>query len=177
MTDRNKPIIMTATMGASDFAWANTLRKKYFPPERNYLSAHITLFHHLPPQALSEIKRAVAAIAAESAPPAARLDKLLHLGRGVAYQLHCPGLMGIRMELADLFHGLLSMQDQQKPRLHMTVQNKVPPHEAKALLEKLSDTFEPRPFAIRGLALHYYMDGPWEPIGEWSFRGDALQNR
>tara|TARA_R110000850_G_scaffold131727_3_gene252620 strand:- start:521 stop:1039 length:519 start_codon:yes stop_codon:yes gene_type:complete len=167
----NKPIIMTAQMGKADFAWADSLRKRHFPPERNQISAHVTLFHHLPPQALDEIKATVAALAAELPRPVAMLSGLIHLGRGVAYRLQAPELLALRMELADRFAGLLTAQDQQKPRLHITVQNKVAPGEAKRLFEQLSDEFEPRPFAVHGIGLHYYMDGPWQDIGSWPFRG------
>lgn len=171
MTTRNKPIIMTAVMGKQDFAWADSLRRRHYPPERNMIPAHITLFHHLPPQALDEIKRTVVEMARYSAPPATMLQRLIHLGSGVGYQLHSPDLLAIRMDLADRFHGLLSAQDQQVPRLHITVQNKVSPKEAKDLLTLLSLDFEPGAFEVKGLALHHYMDGPWEPIGEWPFRG------
>ncbi|MEL6874240.1 MAG: 2'-5' RNA ligase family protein [Pseudomonadota bacterium] len=171
MSDLKKPIIMTAIMGKEDFAWANSLRQRHFPPERNFLSAHITLFHHLPPQALSEVRQAVSDLSRHNPKPVAELSKLIHLGRGVAYQVHSPELLAMRMGLAEMFHGLLVAQDQQKPRLHITVQNKVTPGEAKALLSKLVADFTPRPFDISGLALHYYMDGPWQNIGEWTFRG------
>lgn len=167
----NKPIIMTATMGKVDFAWADSLRQKYFPPERNFLSAHITLFHHLPPQALDEVKASLIELTRECPPPEAYLQRLIHLGRGVAYQLHSPDLLNIRMDLASRFHGLLIAQDQQTPRLHITVQNKVEPKVAKDLLAVLEAEFEPRPFAIHGLAINYYMDGPWQRIKEYPFRG------
>mgnify|MGYP000329996709 FL=1 len=77
----------------------------------------------------------------------------------------------MRMALADRFHGLLTAQDQQRPRLHMTIQNKVIAKEAKQLCDILSATFEPRPLEIRGLGLQYYLDGPWQDIGSWPFRG------
>lgn len=171
MTVRSKPIIMTAVMGKEDFAWADAQRRQYYPPARNVLPAHITLFHHLPPQALHEIKETVKNVTRYSPPPATSLQRLIHLGSGVAYQLHSPELLNMRMELADRFHGLLVAQDQQVPRLHITVQNKVSAKEAKDLQTALSLDFEPRPFLIKGLALHYYMDGPWQDIGSWPFRG------
>lgn len=171
MTIRLKPIIMTAEMGDEDFAWADRLRKRYFPPERNFLSAHVTLFHHLPPQALSEIRQFTKNLTSSAPAPKAELAKLISLGRGVAYQLHSPELLTMRMDMAENFHGLLTAQDQQKPRLHITVQNKVSPQVAKETLAELTADFEPRPFSIKGLGLHYYMDGPWETIGVWPFRG------
>ncbi|WP_373492181.1 2'-5' RNA ligase family protein [Parasphingorhabdus sp.] len=167
----NKPIIMTAQMGRAEHAWADGLRRRYFPPERNLIGAHITLFHHLPPQALDEIRSAVIAMTSDWPKPEAILSGLIHLGRGVAYQLHAPDLLAMRMELADRFAGLLIAQDQQVPRLHITVQNKVVPAAAKRLYDELSADFEPHPFTIHGIGLHYYMDGPWQDIGAWPFRG------
>jgi hypothetical protein len=170
---RREPIIMTASMGAADQAWANALRRTHFPPDRNVLDAHITLFHHLPGAHESEAVARTKALAAEFAPPEARLSELMNLGRGVAYHIHSPGLLAIREMMAEGLHGLLTAQDQGRPRLHITIQNKVEPAAAKALLQTLSADFLPRPLRIAGLALHRYMGGPWEPIGEWRFRGKA----
>lgn len=165
------PIIITAEMGKSDQAWANGLRRTHFPAERNFLDAHITLFHHLPPSHLPEIKSRLAALAAECPPPVAHLSEVMMLGRGVAYRIDSTQLLFIRNELAHEFRGLLIPQDQARPRLHITVQNKVEFAAARALHAELSATFRPRPLAISGLAAHYYRGGPWERIGIWSFRG------
>jgi 2'-5' RNA ligase superfamily len=165
------PIIITAEMGKTDQAWANGLRRAHYPPERNFLDAHITLFHHLPPSHLPEIKSRLAAFASECPPPMAHRTEVMMLGRGVAYRIDSPELLSIRDELAHDFRGLLIPQDQARPRLHITVQNKVEPTTAKALHTQLSATFKPRPLAISGLAAHYYRDGPWEQIASWKFRG------
>ena len=166
------PIIITAEMGKADQAWANALRREHFPPERNYIDAHITLFHHLPPGHLPEIKSRLAAVASECPPPVAWLSEVLLLGRGVAYRIDSPELLSLRDELAHEFRGLLIPQDQARPRLHITVQNKVELPVAKALHAQLAAEFTPRPLAIWGLAAHYYRGGPWENIGRWSFRGN-----
>ena len=166
------PIIITAEMGKADQAWANALRRAHFPPERNFLDAHITLFHHLPPSHLPEIKSRLAALASGCPPPVAHLSEVMLLGRGVAYRIESPELLAIRDELAHDFSGLLIPQDQARPRLHITVQNKVEPPVAKALHAQLAAEFRPRPLAISGLAADYYRGGPWENIGRWSFRGN-----
>jgi hypothetical protein len=165
------PIIVTAQMGKGDQAWADALRKAHFPPERNQLSAHITLFHHLPPTHLPEIKHRLAAMARECRPPPARLSEVMLMGRGVAYRIDCPELSAMRDELADGFTGLLTPQDQAQPRLHITIQNKVEPAVAKALYAALSADFGPKPLSITGLSAYYYLGGPWEPIQSWSFSG------
>lgn len=165
------PIIVTAIMGKADQAWANALRAEHFPPERNYLLAHITLFHHLPPSHWPEIKARLAGLAHEFAPPEAYLREVMFLGRGVAYRVECPELLAMREELAADLHGLLTPQDQAKPRLHITVQNKVEPAAAKALFAELSAGFEPRSVEITGFAAHFYRGGPWEHIQSWKFSG------
>lgn len=42
--------ILTAELDAESFAWLDGLRRKHFPPERNLLSAHLTMFHRLSPE-------------------------------------------------------------------------------------------------------------------------------
>lgn len=164
------PIIVTAQMGPADRRWADDLRRRYFPPERNHLAAHITLFHHLPPGMVDDVKQRLAMLVRESA-PSARIDRLLNLGRGVALHVDSPQLLTIRAELADVFTGLLTPQDQASPRLHITIQNKVSPETARATLAEVARDFRPRPLSIVGLAAWHYRGGPWSPIAGYRFRG------
>jgi len=163
------PIIVTALLGPEDLAWADALRRAHFPPDRNRLPAHLTLFHHLPPSALDAIRRLLAAEARSTMRPAARITRLLPLGRGVAIGVESPGLAAIRTRIADAMHGQLMPQDQAGWRPHITIQNKVTPTAARALLAALQPGFEPRPILIEGLAVHWYRGGPWEPISAWRF--------
>lgn len=164
------PIIVTAKMGKAEQAWANKLRAAHFPAERNFLDAHITLFYHLPPSMLPEIRARIAAICAENPPPAAHVTDIINLGRGTAFRIDSPALMAMRDAMAQQFTGMLTPQDQARPRLHITVQNKVDPAAGRALQQQLSETFEPRAFALTGLSAYYYRGGPWEAIQSWSFR-------
>lgn len=157
-------------MGAADFAWAEGLRRTYFPPERNLVPAHITLFHHLPPSLLPELSRRMKTLCA-GPPPLARLGEVMLLGRGVAYRVESEDLMAMREELAAAFAGLLVAQDQGRPRLHITVMNKVDPRQARAAAEELRAGFRPRLFQIAGLAAWRYRGGPWEPATKANFRG------
>ena len=83
-----------------------------------------------------------------------------------------PDMIAIWRHLADRFYGLLTPQDEHKPRLHVTVQNKVSPKEAKALQAELEWEVDPRPFRFTGLSLHIYRGGPWEPVRDFVFRGN-----
>ncbi|WP_298399367.1 2'-5' RNA ligase family protein [Sphingobium sp.] len=164
------PVIVTALMGAGDFAWADGLRRAHFPPDRNVIPAHLTLFHHLPPSALEEVSGRLKRLCA-GPPPPARLTAVMLLGRGVAFRVDSPALLAMRDDLADAFAGLLTPQDQARPRLHITVQNKVTPEQAKALAQALRRDFRPHPLAIAGLAAWHYRGGPWELAMKAMFRG------
>lgn len=102
--------------------------------------------------------------------PDATVTGPMSLGRGTALRVASEGLVAIRAELADAFAGLLGAQDQAGWRPHVTVQNKVEPPKACALLATLGAEPWPRPLAIAGLAAWWYRGGPWEAIGEWRFR-------
>ena len=165
------PLIITAEFGKADFAWADGLRRQHFPPERNQVPAHLTLFHALPPSSEDEARRALRRVAGEHSPPPAMLSGLMSLGGGVAFRVHTPELDAIRNELAEAFHGLLSAQDSGGWAPHITIQNKVTSTVARDLMTSLQRSFEPRPLAVRGLLLFRYLGGPWEPLGGYGFRG------
>ena len=45
---RGVPLLITAELPRDVFAWVDALRRAHYPPERNRLGAHVTLFHALP---------------------------------------------------------------------------------------------------------------------------------
>jgi hypothetical protein len=163
------PIIVSALFGGEDQAWFDAQRRRYFPPERNHLPAHLTLFHHLPPGVADELKHRLAVETRGRRAPEAMAASLIPLGRGVAYRIESPDLLEIRASLADAFTGLLTPQDAAGWRPHVTIQNKVAPAEAAALLAELRADFRPRAVRIIGLASWYYRGGPWQPIARHMF--------
>lgn len=162
-------LIVAAGLAPEDLAMLDGLRRAHYPPERNRLPAHLTLFHALPPSAEGEVRRQLA-LHAKAAPPRAAIAGPINLGTGVALRIVSEELEAIRAAIADHFHGSLTAQDAAGWRPHVTIQNKVAPRTAKALVENLARDFSPRPLAIRGLALHRYVDGPWETLGRYPFR-------
>ena len=163
------PLIVTATFGDGDNGWLQDLRRTHYPPERNRVPAHLTLFRQLPPSVEAELATRLARAAA-APPPPATIAGIIDLGEGTALRVESAALEAIRAELAEAFHGLLTPQDQAPWRPHVTIQNKVPPREARALQKQLRMTLEPRPLAIRALAAWRYLGGPWEPIRSHAFR-------
>ena len=166
------PLIVTADFAPADFAWLEGLRRAHYPDERNSVPAHLTIFRSLPPSALDEAKRQLAR-QASGPPPRAWVDGLMDLGGGVAFRVVSDDLDFIRDELSDRFHGLLSAQDAGGWRPHVTIQNKVKPSEARALLHQLKRGFSPRPLGIAALSLHRYLGGPWETVTTYKFRGNS----
>ena len=164
------PLIVTAELGRPDFGWLNELRRRHYPPERNQLSAHLTMFHAIPPSAESELRRILAA-AAQLRPPPARIAGPMNLGGGVALRVASDELNAIRAEIADRLRGLLTAQDSGGWSAHITIQNKVSPRQVKILLEAVGEQFKERPIRIAGLGLHHYLGGPWETLQTYSFRG------
>ena len=163
------PIIVTATFGDGDNGWLQELRRTHYPPDRNRVPAHLTLFRHLPPSLEAELSSRLAAATA-APPPRAAIAGIIDLGEGTALRVESQGLVAIRAALADALHGLLTPQDLAPWRPHVTIQNKVAPREARRLQQQLRASFEPRPLAIRALAAWRYLDGPWEPLRAWPFR-------
>ena len=147
------------------------LREAHFPPERNYLSAHLTLFHHLPGDREGEIVGEIQEACRGQATIALRASGLLFMGRGVAYKLEAPQLVALRKRLARTWEPFLTRQDQQGLRPHVTVQNKVPPEKARALHAQLEASFSPFEVRGEGLLLWRYLGGPWERVGEYPFDG------
>ena len=169
--DRPAPFIVTAELPPEVFAWADRLRRTHYPPERNHLSAHVTLFHAFAPSLRYELRCFLPRIAAEFAAPEARVVGLMNLGRGTAIELRSEPMLAIRAQIAEHFHGALTAQDRHEPRLHVTVQNKVSQEAARALQRGLAPLLDPREFRFTALALHLYRGGPWERLGLWRFRG------
>ncbi|WP_375394628.1 2'-5' RNA ligase family protein [uncultured Sphingomonas sp.] len=163
------PVIVTALFGRADTAFFDTMRRTHFPPERNRLDAHLTLFHHLPPSMVQELKQRLTGETRGVRAPVASASGLMSLGRGVAYRIDSPDLVGIRARLADAFTGMLTPQDAGGWRPHVTIQNKVAPPVAKVLLATLSQGFVAREIEIAGLGAWWYRGGPWEPLSRHMF--------
>jgi hypothetical protein len=163
------PLIVTALFGPGDDGWLQQLRRTHYPPERNQVPAHLTLFRQLAPSLAGELSTRLAAATA-SPPPPARIAGIMDLGEGTALRVDSPALDTIREDLAEAFHGMLTPQDQAAWAPHVTIQNKVEPREARRLQQALRASFEPRPLAVRALGVWRYLGGPWEKVREHAFR-------
>jgi 2'-5' RNA ligase len=170
MTDA--PLILTLTLDEASQAFFDAQRKKYFPPKINYLGAHLTLFHALPGAEEAAIMEQLTQVAAgQPAPLPLAVTGLKFMGRGVMYTLANSELPALHRRLQQQWQPWLSAQDGQGLRPHITVQNKVDPAVARALLTKLEAGFQPFEVQGTGLALWAYRGGPWELRRVFAFGG------
>lgn len=163
------PLILTLRLDAPSFERLDALRRRFFPPERNFIPAHITLFHALPGEHEAEVGETLTLVTQRTAPFAVRFPGVRFLGRGVALEVEAPELRTLRGWLVHQWEPWLGAQDRQSYRPHVTVQNKVASAVARELHDHLSATWEPFAARAEGLTLWYYRGGPWELAGEYSF--------
>ena len=164
-----RPLILTLKMDQDSFDRFEGLRQAHFPPHRNFIPAHLTLFHHLPGHDPGGIAADLAEVLRTRAPVRLHVTCLRFLGRGVAYAFDAPDLTDLRNELASRWSGSLTPQDRQPFRPHVTVQNKADPDEARHLQQRLAAGFQPFEVTGEGLLLWRYLGGPWEPLGDFPF--------
>jgi 2'-5' RNA ligase len=163
------PLIVTAKMDADSFDFLNALRREHFPPERNHLSAHITLFHHLPGERLVEIEDFLKITASRQAVSELHFRAVKFIGRGTIVEIESAPLISLRNKLAARWSDWLTPQDRQKFVPHVTVQNKAAPEAARNLYERLKETWQPRTGLATALQLWHYQNGPWQIAGEFDF--------
>jgi 2'-5' RNA ligase len=165
------PLLITAELPGEVFSWADALRRAHYPAERNRLPAHVTLFHALPSSAEAEIRQSMIELAAQTAPPSARTGALIDFGKGTAIAVESPGLMALHGMLAERLHGLLLRAEHRPLNLHITIQDKVSPLEARALQRELGPLLAPRTFRFKGLCLHAWDGEQWSFRRAFAFRG------
>jgi 2'-5' RNA ligase len=163
------PLILTLRFDERSFAFFDALRRRYFPPERNFIPAHLTLFHALPGEHLAAIQHDIEARASNQSSFRLEVTGLRSLGRGVAYALVARELKDLRRHFAIRWNEWLKPQDKQNHQPHVTVQNKVDPAQARALLEELGNGFTPFEVEAIGLELWWYRGGPWERVRPFQF--------
>jgi 2'-5' RNA ligase len=159
--------ILTIRFDPKSQAHFEEMRQRYFPPERNLVPAHLTLFHVLP--TTEEVCSTLARTASVTTAFAIAVTGLRSLGRGVAYTLAGPELHSVHRLLSFSFAVLLSAQDKQKFQPHVVIQNKSTGEQASELLTLLQASFQAFTVEARGLDLWHYRDGPWELARQFDF--------
>ena len=161
------PLIITLGLDPHASAFFDALRQTHFPAERNFLSAHLTLFHQLPAVALSEIRSYLDKLSQHVARCRLEVTGPRSLGTGVAFSIRSAELLALRDRMATRWHAWLVPQDRQRFWPHVTIQNKVRPEQAAELLRQLQATFLPLTAHGERLLLWRYLNGPWEALSQY----------
>lgn len=164
-----EPLIVTAELDEAAFDWFEALRRAHYPPGRNRVPAHLTLFHALPGREETTVAQALEAACRTRGPMPVEVRGPWSLGQGVAYRVASPALEALRSGLAGGFEPWLQGLDRAPWRPHITIQNKVDPQDARRLLERLQLEFEPFDVEATGLLVWRWRGGPWEKIGRVPF--------
>jgi hypothetical protein len=166
-------MILTARIADEHLAFFRDLRRAHFPAARNYLDAHLTVFHNISDRHLAEMIEVLGAVAELQPSALATVVGVRHLGRGVAFEIECMELGEIRSGLRRRFEPWLIPQDLQGWRPHITVQNGVAKEQADGLHAELTASFEARTLLITGLDLWHYRGGPWQAEASFAFSAEA----
>lgn len=164
-----QPLLVTLALDPDTFELLNGLRTAHFPPARNIVPAHITLFHALPGAEEASLAVDLAELAARTPPVPLLFPRVRFIGRGVAVDVESPALVAARGELAQRWQPLLTPQDRQRYKPHVTIQNKAAPEAARQLFAELAETWQNHTGSGVGLLLWHYRGGPWEKAGSFRF--------
>ncbi|MBW4622956.1 MAG: 2'-5' RNA ligase family protein [Cyanosarcina radialis HA8281-LM2] len=170
MSESLAPLILTLKLDRETFIYFDRLRQKYFPTEKNFLPAHVTLFHALPGEEASEIQQRLQDYCSRTSIFTLTFPKLRFLGRGVAVEIDSPPLTQLRQHLAKSWHDWLSHQDRQGYRPHITITNKTTAERSRQLYEQMTNDWQAFEGYGEGLLLWYYLGGPWKLLDEFVFR-------
>jgi 2'-5' RNA ligase len=162
------PLILTLALEPKDFEYFEALRQQHFPPGRNFIAAHLTLFHALPNN--ESTINTVKGTADAYTPFLLNVTKPASIGNGVVFRMESQALTELHKSLQHTWMDLLSRQDRQTLWPHITVQNKVNADEAKNLLIQLTESFVPFTVQATGLQLWEYLNGPWRLVDTFYFR-------
>jgi len=162
-----KPLVATFMISSTEHRYFNRLRQRYFPAERNFLEAHLTLFNALPDESwiVDDLKE----LMKSQQPFDVTAQAIMSLGNGTAFKITSPMMPSLHQKLQKKWFEFLTSQDRQKRNFHITIQNKVESQAAKKLQAELSEHFEPFHFTVEGIQLWRYHHGPWEYLMTFHF--------
>jgi hypothetical protein len=168
-------LLVTLRMDEASFSYFDAMRREHFPPHRNKIPAHITLFHALPGEEITSVTTIMHAHAREARPFAMETCGIWLLnGGGVAYLIESPEAVALHASLQKIWYDRLKPQDKQRGlKPHVTVQNREAPETAKSLYRKLTEEFAPRTIVALGMDLWRYIEGYWEFTEYFPFNGSA----
>lgn len=158
------PWIVTLILDRTSFERLDAWRASHFPSERNFLSAHITLFHALPSLHGSDVEDILRGAAEQSGSISLTFARLVVAGSYVGVEVEAPEARALKRRLNTSFQvrGIpLTRQDAQGLRPHVTLVNKGGREYALRAAQALRTEFSSWQGEAEGLGLWRYEGGPW----------------
>jgi len=171
--DDDWPWLVTLGLDPGMFDRLDALRARYFPPERNVVPAHVSLFHHLPRDREDAVRPTLERVAGGTGALPLTFTGLFRLSGGMAVRVESPGLSAVRRDLAAAFDPWLTAQDRQPFRPHVTLMNKAERSAAARAFDELAPAWSPSEGTGESLLLWSYRGGPWELAGRYPFAPQA----
>jgi 2'-5' RNA ligase len=164
---RDDTFVVTLRMDEVSFVRLDLLRTRYFPPDINSLSAHLTLFYALTDEQVSRLPAAGTRLVDGSIP--LQFVRPILIGHGVAIEVAGGELSDLHVRLTEVLGHGLTRQDRQPFRPHVTIQNKVTREGAKVTFSAVRHGFSPWAGHGIGLDVWRYLGGAWAPQLHLSF--------
>ena len=171
MIPETPPFLITLGFDAATFDRLEALRQRYFPPERNQVPAHLSLFHQLPGGDFDAVDRELDRVARSHSPVELRFNSVKPTGRGVMLAVQAPGIVTVRNRLTDAFRRDLTPQDRQPYYPHVMLMNKAEKIDAARALDEIQAGFVPWAGTGDRLILWRYLGGPWDEVASYPFLG------
>jgi hypothetical protein len=153
-------LILTLKLDQSAESYFQNLRIQHYPPSRNQIPAHISLFHYLPGEDESQIEKDLKSVCQRDQFSLQILPPKL-MGAGVMFPVKSPELEAMHATLKHKWQRWLKPQDLQGYRPHIVVQNKVSREIAQTTLINLNFDHPFSAVIAEGLLLWEYQNGPW----------------
>ena len=160
-------LILTLTLDAASQNYFTSLRNKYYPKYCNYIEAHLTLFHRLPPDEI--LIEETLQLLTKRNQFNLEVTGIQNTRKGNAFIIASDELQKMHKELQHTFDKYLISKDRQLLSPHITVQNKVTAFKAKTTTEILNATFTPFSVKAVGIDLWLYLKGSWQKKNTFLF--------
>jgi 2'-5' RNA ligase len=169
--ETDAPYLVTLGFDPSTFERLDRLRSRYFPSHLNQVSAHLSLFHHLPGVEGETIDRTLFEVAKTAPIVPLAFPTVKRTGRGMMLPVEAPGLLAIHAKLARTFARWLTPQDLQPFRAHVTIMNKADRDTVDAAFGELTALWSSWDGQGDRLILWRYLGGPWDEVESYALSG------
>jgi 2'-5' RNA ligase len=158
---RDNTFVLTLGIDEVSFARLDEWRRRYFPPDINFIPAHLTLFDALTPEQVSRLVSAHPGLSGQSIP--LQFVRPFLIGRGVAIGVAGGELTTLHGRMIEAVGQGLTRRDRAPFRPHVTIQNKVTREHARATFARVASNFEPWSGRGIGLDVWRYLGAQWAP--------------